>query len=97
MMKESPRYRGHTPAGSKLVGVCRVLFCMFAAGFSLARVIQGLRTGQVEAPLRGSHLMVTSASPAWFAVVLLAYCVWAVIFAFVSYALGKRLIEDFRS
>lgn len=97
MMKKTPRYLGHTPVGRKLLGVCRVLFCMIGAGFSLARVVQGLRTGQVEAPLRGSHLMVTTDSPAWFAVVLLAYCLMAVMFAFFSYVLGKWLIEDFRT
>ena len=97
MMKETPRYLGRTSVGRKLLGICRVLFCMSGVGLCLARVVQGLQTGQVEAPLRGSHVMVTTDSPAWFAVVLLAYCLMTMMFAFFSYVLGKWLIEDFRT
>ena len=96
-MKDQLRYRGHNSVASKLRGLLRLAFCVFAVGFSLASIIQGLRTGQLEAPLRAAHLIVTTASPAWFAVILLAYCLMAALFAVGSYASGKQLLEDIRA
>ena len=47
--------------------------------------------------MRAAHLVVSSASPLWFALAVLAYCLTAAIFAFASLAFGKRLLEDFRT
>ena len=97
MMKVKPRYRKHTAVGPKLLGVFRVAFCASAAVLFFARVLQGLQTGEVKAPVRGATFMVTTASPAWFVVALLAYCVMTVLFAFGTYMFAARLIDDFRT
>ena len=96
-MEVRPRYRTHTAIGPKLLGAIRVAFCVSAVVLCLARVIQGVRSGEVEAPLRAANLVVTTASPAWFAVALLAYCLLAVMFSFGSYVFAARLIDDFRT
>ena len=96
-MNSTPRYRKHTSIGPKLLGVFRVTFCVSAFVLCLTRVAQGVRFGEVEAPLRAANMQVTTSSPAWFAVVLLAYCLMASMFAFLSYAFAKQLIKDFRT
>lgn len=92
-----PRYRKHTPIGPKVLGLFRVTFCVSGVALCLVRVFQGVRFGEVEAPVRAASIQVSTASPAWFAVVLLAYCVMTVMFAFLSYLFGKQLIKDFRT
>jgi hypothetical protein len=96
-MKVKARYLKHTAVGPKLLGIFRVAFCVSALVLCLARAIQGVRTGEVEAPLRAASLVVTTASPAWFAVILLAYCLMTVMFAFCSYVFAVRLVDDFRT
>lgn len=97
MMNEKLRYRKHTPLRPKLLGLVRVTFCVVMCVFCLARAGQGIRVGEMEAPLRAANLIVTTASPAWFALALLFYCFMGIVFAYASYGLTVRLIEDFRS
>ena len=96
-MEVRPRYRKHTALGPKLFGAFRLAFCVSVVVLCLARAIQGIRTGEVEAPLRAANLVVTTASPAWFAVALLAYFLLTVMFGFCTYVFAARLIDDFRT
>ena len=83
--------------GPKVLGLFRVTFCVSAFALCFVRVFQGVRLGEVEVPLRAANMQVTTASPAWFAVVLFAYCIMGVMFAFLSYHFGKQLMKDFRT
>ncbi|QIK96831.1 hypothetical protein G7076_10690 [Sphingomonas sp. HDW15A] len=96
-MKVEKRYRKHTPLGPKVAGVVRVTFCVALTGYSLIRLIEGLRTGQVEVPIRAAHWVVTSATPVWFVVVLLIHGLFAMVLAAASYGFGKKLLEDLRT
>ena len=97
MMKQNPRYRKHSPRGPLLLGLVRVAFCIALCVFCLARVGQAIRAGEIEAPIRGVNLVVTNASPAWFALALSFYCLMGAAFAYATYGLAAKLIEDFRT
>lgn len=62
-----------------------------------AHAVHGLRTGEIEAPIRAAEFIVTTATPALFALVLAIYALMTAIFVFFGYMVALRLIKELRS
>jgi hypothetical protein len=58
--------------------------------FCLVRLINGLRAGALDVPLRGANWLVTDEHPILFVLLALAYLLAAGLFAWISVSFARQ-------
>ncbi len=61
------------------------------------RAIRGVLTGEVEAPMRGSSVVLTTADPDWFALAVLALLLATGFFGSLTVLFARQLVEVYRN
>jgi uncharacterized membrane protein len=96
-MKRLPHRLRHASVISLLLAAFRVTFCCGAVLLCASRASRGVLVGEVELPMRGSSVVVTTADPGWFALALLALLLVTGFFGFLTILFARQLVETYRS
>ena len=96
-MKQTPRYLRHAPFGTLLLAAFRVAGCFGAVMLCAGRIGRAILTGEIKVPMRGASIIVTTASPDWFALAILAWLLITVFFVFLTVLFARQLVETHRS
>jgi hypothetical protein len=90
------RYLRHTPRSVLALRALQSLFGIGAVAVGAHRTATGLLKGEVQAPLRGADIVVTTASPDWFVIVLLIWVLLTALMGFVAFVFIRQFIEALR-
>ena len=96
-VKRPPHRLRHASVGSILLAAFRLAFCCGAVLLCANCAIQGVLTGEVEAPMRRSSVVLTTADPGWFALAVLALLLVTGFFGFLTVLFARQLVGVYRS
>jgi multisubunit Na+/H+ antiporter MnhC subunit len=91
------KYLRHTSVAMFALRAFQSLFSLTLLVFAVHQTIVSIARGEAQVPLRGANIIVTTETPDWFLVVLLAWLVACALLAFVASLIVRQFVEALRN